>query len=173
MPAKPSEKPASAKSPRIPLASGHFAPAAAPYALATGRFAAPGAVRNTFTVTIPDSVAWAEVLDPAFWRVVAHKLQIGDLVEIRNDGLTLWGEVIVRVAERSTAHVEVAELRHVALAPVAMAETAAAGFLARHGGVHDGWTVVRAADGHIMERGIASQSEAHHRIRTGHAIRPA
>lgn len=68
-------------------------------------------LRNTWRVTLPAEVKYAEIFVPSFWANVASKFVRGDIIEVWPEDGSWFATLIVRVSART--HAIVGELRYV------------------------------------------------------------
>lgn len=134
--------------------------------LARDRLQPNGITKRDWVVTLPSADMYPEIFKPAFWLGTGDKLQIGDVLEIRDDLLTLYATALVVVADQTRAYVEVRELFKKELAPAVVDEEIVQGFETKYEGLHKKWTVYRKQDGHLMRAEIPSKHEAMEYIRT-------
>ena len=88
----------------------------------------------------------------------------GDHIKWRDDSLTRFGEMVIVAIDR--AKLELRELWSRTVDPMTLHETESTGFDAVFLGQFEGWSVVRTADGHTMEKKLHSRDDAITRINT-------
>lgn len=135
--------------------------------LPTSRFGQAMHVRgNDFCITVPSQLTYQDVLTPDFWTLVAGKLRIGNIIEVRHDEMKFWALVIVVASDQHRGLCEVRELIYKDLAAATMDQVEHKGFSASYRGLTDQWTITRDVDGHVMRTGIESQAKAQYIIET-------
>lgn len=130
------------------------------------RFKLAEAVRNVYCITVPEGTTRAQVLHPDFWgQVSARWLRPYSRIEVRCDDGTIFGELLVLMAERTFARVVCLAwhdltTKDVAQTQIATEEEKAAAYEVKHRGVHYQWSVVRAADKAVIKENIPTKAEA-------------
>src|SRR5262245_56029672 len=89
------------------------------------RFGPPGALRNTWCMNAPDSVAYQDIVgaSPHVWRTLAERLSLGDEVFVRNDSLTYWAHLIVVASNPNVGYVQLRELAYRDVRPARVTDT--------------------------------------------------
>jgi hypothetical protein len=128
--------------------------------LNASRFGAPGQFRSDWLASVPPDTPWEAIHSPSFWRTTVHRIRIGDMIEVRSDDLTKWGLFLVNFVEVSTAAISLVPIIEKDLPPAVFTGDATGAYFPRYAGVIDGWAVIRAEDGHVMEKSLRSQQEA-------------
>ena len=123
---------------------------------------------RSWEATIPADTSPATLLDGRFWRLCATRVHRGDRIQWRTDNLTAFGELVVVAHDIATGDLEVRELWSKQIDGATVRETERCGFTPRDLGMHDGWAIVRDADGHVLQKNIASYEECMRRIRIQH-----
>lgn len=113
--------------------------------------------RQTHLVTVDNADFPKDFLDPAFWALVAKEMQLGDHVEIRDDGMTYWGEFLVLAADKTWAKLHL--LRETKLVPMEE-RSISPEFLVQFKGPHKKWSVIRKADSTIVHDGEPDRGAA-------------
>lgn len=135
--------------------------------LPSSRFASAEHARGlTMCATFPADWTFDDVLKPDTWRLLASHLTVGAKIEVRNDALTWYGELLVVVSDRSRGLVEVVELMRKDLPQAQTTGDDTGEFVTKYAGLTDRWIIQRVSDGKLMKTGLPSRSEAIHEIRT-------
>jgi hypothetical protein len=137
-----------------------------PLTLDTKRFGELSFASRAWTAIVPDGVAYADVLKPAYWKLNARRMSARDTIDVVNDAFTFYGKLLVVSSNPSTDTVEVRELYRRSLAPPSIDDQEINGFAVAWAGGFDKWTVTRASDGHVMRKGIVSREEARYFVQT-------
>ena len=114
--------------------------------------------------TVPESVV-DKVEDGRLWRLCSRRIQRGDRIQWRNNSLTKFGEIVCIASDVATGALEFRSMSSIEVAPSALVEQDIGEFMAVDAGIHDGWTIVRTADGHVMAKNFKGRDEAERRIR--------
>lgn len=128
-------------------------------ALQPNRFAHSETVRLEYVATVPAGVPFSRVLDPDYWAHVAPLLRPWYRIEVRAEDGAYFGELVVRKAAKESAHCWVIRYVDLESQVVKARSPIASDFKTEFGGAHK-WRIVRLADGEVMHKGEASQSEA-------------
>jgi hypothetical protein len=139
------------------------APSAVPI-LNAARFGQPGQFHADWCATVPSDTPWEAIHSPRFWRVVVHRMRIGDLIEVRSDNLTKWGLFLVTFVEVSTGAINLAPIHEREFEAAQFTPDATAAYYPSYQGVVNGWCVKRAEDDKVMVANLRSQQEARSRI---------
>lgn len=125
-----------------------------------------GVSRNHWVVTLTKDQVWEDAMKPEFWKLVAHQFNVGDIIELRDNALENWGELIIKASNPPQGYAEVFELRRVMVSPDSGEGREKMGHTYKYEGLTDKWCIYRKTDGMRMERNIAHEREAIHRIMT-------
>ena len=136
--------------------------------LASDRLAEPDFGWRSWEATIQTDTPREALLDGKFWRLCSPRVRRGDHILWRSDSLTAFGELVVVACDNATGSIEVRELWAKEIAGATVQETEQCGFTPTDLGMHDGWGILRDADGHLMQKNLRSYAEAMRRIRTEH-----
>jgi len=136
--------------------------------LAASRLAEPDFGWRKWEATIQTDTPREALLDGKFWRLCLPRVRRGDHILWRTDSLTAFGELVIVACDSASGSIEVRELWAKEIAGATMQETERCGFTPTDLGVHDGWGILRDADGHLMQKNLRSYAEAMRRIRTEH-----
>lgn len=157
---------APAPPPRVPAAAPPAAQLKKPAVLDTKRFGELSFASRAWTAIVPDGVAYADVLKPAYWKLNARRMSARDTIDVVNDAFTFYAKLLVVSSNPSADTVELRELYRRDLDPPKVDEPDINGFTLSWRGGFDKWTVVRAGDGHVMKKGIGSRDEARYFVQT-------
>lgn len=113
--------------------------------------------RQTHIITVEDASHPEDFLDPAFWALVAKDMQLGDHVEIRDDGMTFWGEYLILAADKTWAKLH--KLRESKLVPVEE-RSISPDYSVQYKGPHKKYCVVRKSDSSIVHEGAPDRASA-------------
>lgn len=129
-----------------------------PPAITMSRFSEAGYSRNIFCVTAEPSTSIEEILHQKYWQHVAHMLKAGDRIEVMDDKMSYFLELVVIGAERLWAHVGV--LRKIDLTSFRGQEIPVDENLYRieHAGSHHKWRVLY--EGEVMKDGFETEGLA-------------
>jgi hypothetical protein len=132
------------------------------------RFGPPGALRNTWCMNAPDSIAYQDIVgaSPHVWRTLAERLSLGDEVFVRNDSLTYWAHLIVVASNPNVGYVQLRELAYKDLRPPRVADTETEEYEIVFRGLTDKHVVIRKADGMVMRTGFRTMPDARYYIQT-------
>ena len=75
--------------------------------LAPARFRQAEYARNVFEVNCPSGTTLEDLIEQNYWQHVAHMLKQKDRIEVTDDTLTFYIELMVLAADRLWAHVAV------------------------------------------------------------------
>jgi hypothetical protein len=121
--------------------------------------------RNEYCVTLPPGVPFDALRDPKFFKSVAPRLGLGDLIEVRAADLTEWATYMVVESEHNSLHTVVRELFRVQLAPADLGKSIGAAYTVGYtGDITRGWAVHRNADGKLMKDGFRRKEDAVHYV---------
>jgi hypothetical protein len=137
-----------------------------PPALDPKRFGELSFASRAWTAIVPDGVAYADLLKPAYWKLNARRMCARDTIDVVNDAFTFYARLLVVSSNPATDTVEVRELYRRGFAPPNLDEQEINGFALSWRGGFDKWTVTRASDGHVMKKGIVSREEARYFVQT-------
>lgn len=122
------------------------------------RFKAMGQQRNSFVVVVPDSEFDLVFTQLSYLSRAVHRLRLGDHVEIMADSNRRWAlGVVIGV----NIHAEKAEITPIIDKTLPASRLADSDlddlFQIRDNGLHDGFSVVRKADGAVMVKNIVTR----------------
>jgi hypothetical protein len=126
----------------------------------------PGQKFQTHDVLISNETKYADLFTPSYWSHVADRFRLGDVIVVRDDGLTFISTLIVTQADPVRDFAMVQEIQRKELVPMKIEQPEIDGFTTRYEGLNDGWQVIRSADGHIMKGNFPTQHDATNYIRT-------
>lgn len=113
--------------------------------------------RNTHVVTVEDASHPEDFVKPEFWALVAKEMQIGDRVDIQDDGLTFYGEYLVVACDRTWAKLHELRISHL----VAVKEQSVSpDYEIVFKGPHMKYCVVRLSDRSLVHEGAATRQDA-------------
>lgn len=108
-------------------------------------------------ITVEDATHPEDFLRPEFYALIAGELRQGDRVEIRDHGMTFWGEYIVTAQDNTWAKVQ--ELRKIKLVP-AEVSLISKEFEVKHQGPVKKWCVIRKSDRSSVKESCQTRAEA-------------
>ena len=119
---------------------------------------------DTVCATFPTDWTFQDTLESSVWDLVAARVVVGTLIEVRSDNLLWWGLLIVVSATQGK--IEVRELFHRDLEPAASLGETRGAYKIEYRGVVDKWVVIRLVDGRewratsrqLKKRGAGSDS---------------
>jgi hypothetical protein len=127
--------------------------------ITSGRVRLATEATNRWGVTLTPDMNYDDLLIPRFWAHVAVKFTPGDIIEVRTDDGTHYGEFYVLSCSR--IHVNLKKLRWVSLGDEDGASYQDPDELVyKWNGPHDKHCVARVSDGGIVMRGLATKADA-------------
>jgi hypothetical protein len=128
--------------------------------------------RNEYSVTLPPGVPFEALDDPMFFRGVAHKIGLGDIIECRSADLTEFGTYVIVACDHNALHVSLRELFRKQVAPADLGKSIGPAYTVSYSGdITRGWQVHRNADGKLMRDGFKRQEDAQHHVTSDLAVR--
>lgn len=138
------------------------------------RFAGAAFARSEWSYTMAPGETIEDVRSEGFFKGLAGKFTIGDLVEVRSSDLTFWSLLMVVASDHIAARVELRTLIETELQAAERKDFAADGFrIEDTGDVMRRLAVIRTADGKQMKDGFKNKQEAQHYIVTELTARAA
>lgn len=127
-------------------------------AINMARFAEAGYARNVFVVTAVEGTTIEQICDQAYWQHVAHMLKPADRIEVLDETMSYFIELIVLAQDRLWAHVGI--LQHIDLRPfhgqdIPIAEV---DYEVKYAGTHVKWRVLYKGD--KLKDGFATEGLA-------------
>ena len=127
--------------------------------IVSGRMKLATEAANRWGVTLEPHMNHEDILTPRFWAHVSVKFTPGDVVEIRTDNGSHYGEFYVLSCSR--IHASMKELRWVNLEDEQGASVEDPDdFEYKWNGSHDQHCVKRVSDNHIVMKGLATKADA-------------
>lgn len=123
-------------------------------------------VRNRWSVVLTPEQAKPDLSEPRFWSNIARRLSNGDIIEVRTENETAYGEFIV--VESSNIHAKVQELSWHELGARDKSVQDAEYKYKWRGPIHR-HCVVRISDDHCMVENLPSKESCLEWIRTHRA----
>lgn len=131
------------------------------------RFAGAAFARSEWSYTMLPGQTIDDVKSDGFFKQIAAKFGMGDLVEVRSSDLTFWSLLMVVASDHIAAHVELRTLIETQLEAAERKDFEADGYsIEDTGDVMRRLAVVRKADGKKMKEGFKNKQEAAHYITT-------
>jgi hypothetical protein len=130
-------------------------------------------IANLWAAVTITGTKWDDVLTPEFWSLHAHRLRVGDTVEIHTDDQRYFGRVLVRQvsgAGGNKTRASVAQLELHEFDRLKPSDDIAT-HRVEHKGPHLKWCVVRIADGKIVAEGHDTRDAAESAMKA--IVRPA
>ncbi len=138
-------------------------------ALKEDRFKLAEQERNVWAVVPTHGTPFEALADSAYWSHCARKLAIGDLIEVRAEDATYYGELLVMDVGPQWARVQAINFVQLAEAEEEVgAASVHHGLRAKWNGPHDKFVVIRDSDKTILRTGFTKKDEANAWI-AGHA----
>jgi hypothetical protein len=126
--------------------------------LHVSRFRLAENVRNIWSVSPAEDVAFETLLHPEYWTHVARQLRAGDRIEIEPEDGSYFAQLRVLSVGERWASVQV--LSKVDTAHAVEAPADGDGYFYKWRGPHAGHSILRTSDKHVMKEGFASKDEA-------------
>jgi hypothetical protein len=114
---------------------------------------------NRWAATLPRGIAFSAALFPEFWSNHAHKLNIGDTIEVHVDSRDWIGAVYVRDISSSKTRGYVGLITYVEFGAIAQSVEAVS-HRVENLGLHQRWGIRRVADGKVAREGLESREAA-------------
>lgn len=131
------------------------------------RFVGASFARCEWSYTMRPEETIADVKSEGFFKQIAAKFTMGDLIEVRSANLDFWSLLMVVASDHVAAHVELRTLIETELEAAERKDFEADGYrIEDTGDVLRRLAVVRKADGKLMRDGFKSKPEAAHYIAT-------
>jgi hypothetical protein len=117
---------------------------------------------NLHAAVLPAGTPFEHALRPEVFGLVAHRLRIGDQIEVHVDDQTFFGRLLVRDVSgqgqvKTRASCARLELHHFDKVET---DTAALTHQVRHAGPHLKWSIYRLADGKLIKDGFEERADA-------------
>lgn len=106
--------------------------------------------RNAWLATTPNADHPEDFLEPAYWGHVSKNFKPYDLVEVRTDDATFWGQYVVLASDRTWAKLH--PIHEVRL-PSMKVDDVDPRFRIEHKGPHLKYCVIRASDNSAVREG--------------------
>ncbi|MDA9482961.1 hypothetical protein XI07_13160 [Bradyrhizobium sp. CCBAU 11445] len=131
------------------------------------RFIGASFARNEWSYTMNPGETITDVKSDGFFKGLASKFTMGDLVEVRSADLTFWSLLMVVASDHVAARVELRTLIETEVEAAETKDFEADGYTIENtGDVLRRLAVVRKADGKLMKDGFKTKPDAAHYIAT-------
>lgn len=138
------------------------------------RFIGAAFARSEWSYTMRAGETIEDVKSDGYFKGIAAKFTLGDLVEVRSADLTFWSLLMVVSSDHIAARVELRTLIETELQAAERRDFAADGFrIEDTGDVLRRLAVIRTADEKLMRDGFKNKQEAQHYIVTELMVRPS
>ena len=127
--------------------------------ITSGRMKLATEATNRWGVTLEPHMTYDDLLTPRFWAHVSVKLTPGDIIEVRTDQGSHYGEFIVLSASRIHANLKELSWHNLEDRKGASVE-APEDYAYKWNGPHDQHCVMRTSDNHIVMKGLATKADA-------------
>ncbi|WOH70655.1 hypothetical protein RX330_20370 [Bradyrhizobium sp. NDS-1] len=131
------------------------------------RFIGASYARCEWSYTMRSEETIADVKSDGFFKGVANKFTMGDLVEVRSANLTFWSLLMAVASDHVAGRVELRTLIETEVEAAETKDFEADGYTIENtGDVLRRLAVVRKADGKLMKDGFKTKPDAAHYIST-------
>lgn len=130
------------------------------------RFATAEAKRNVWFITPSEGTEFDEILAPVYWSHVARRLRPGDMIEVVPDENSYKAFLVVIDAGPNWAKVILDRKIELTKPSGRAAGDASDDFSVEWKGPHYKFSVIRKADGQVVEKGFQQRDDAHRWIAT-------
>lgn len=127
-------------------------------AITAARFKEAGYHRNIFCVTVEPGTTIEDITGLKFWEHVAHMLKAGDRIEVMDDSMSFYLELVVIGAERLWAQVYPLRFTDLTKAHEFIRPQSMDLYKVEHAGSHHKWRVMY--DGEEMKDGFETEGLA-------------
>lgn len=113
--------------------------------------------RRVLVAVVPYGTTEEQLMNPAFWSMVASQLSINDRIEVYCEAGSYFAELMVRGVGVNSVSVQMLRI-HVLTEP--QMEQREAPLFVRYGGAHSQWQVVRKSDKSVVREHLPTQDVA-------------
>lgn len=124
------------------------------------RVALAESAKRHHVVTVEGTIKYPEdLLDPAYWSLIANRMTVGDTIEVRDDAMTYWAELLVLACEPTWAKTMLLR-EHKLGSTVTKQDQVKAGYEVEFKGPHLRYCVVRQSDKEIVHKQSQTREQA-------------
>lgn len=130
--------------------------------LGPGRCQLTEFLRASHTITVEEGTSLEDMLEPGFWGLHASKFKAYDEIEFRCDDGSMYGKLLVLVADRAWAKVFPLSAYRLNMRELQMEELVKKfdKYEIKHRGPHLQWCVIRKSDAKPVKEGMPTEDEA-------------